>query len=115
MVAEACGPVPPRERQQPCPCSFRAVPGDVFRVPELLGPRLRRTFQVGQEELRRLGTGNPGLDGGISGAFPLHGRYGRFEVLNWAVKFFADSLMMEADIATRSADATPPQMAGALR
>jgi hypothetical protein len=44
-----------------------------------------------------LGTGNPGLDGGISGSFPLHGRYGRFEVLNWAVKFFADSLMMEAD------------------
>ena len=43
-----------------------------------------------------LGTGNPGLDGGISGSFPLHGSYGRFEVLNWAVKFFADSLMFEA-------------------
>jgi hypothetical protein len=42
------------------------------------------------------GTGNPGLDGGISGSFPLHGNYGRFEILNWAVKFFADSLMMEA-------------------
>ena len=45
-----------------------------------------------------MGTGNPGLDGGISGSFPLHGRYGRFEVLNWAVKFFADSLMLEADV-----------------
>ena len=44
------------------------------------------------------GTGNPGLDGGISGSFPLHGQYGRFEVLNWAVKFFADSLMFEQDI-----------------
>jgi hypothetical protein len=43
-----------------------------------------------------LGTGNPGLDGGISGSYPLHGQYGRFEVLNWAVKFFADSLMLEA-------------------
>jgi uncharacterized protein YyaL (SSP411 family) len=43
------------------------------------------------------GTGNPALDGAISGSFPLHGRYGRFEVLNWAVKFFADSLMLEAD------------------
>jgi Pectic acid lyase len=41
-------------------------------------------------------TGNPGLDGGISGSDPIHGRYGRFEVLNWAVKFFADSLMFEA-------------------
>jgi len=46
-----------------------------------------------------LGTGNPGLDGGISGSYPLHGQYGRFEVLSWAVKFFADSLMLEASIA----------------
>jgi hypothetical protein len=44
-----------------------------------------------------VGTGNPGLDGGISGSFPLHGRYGRFEVLNWAVKFFADAQMMEME------------------
>ena len=51
------------------------------------------------------GTGNPGLDGGISGAFPLHGRYGRFEVLNWAVKFFADALMFEDGIAARRATA----------
>jgi hypothetical protein len=59
------------------------------------------------------GTGNPGLDGGISGAFPLHGRYGRFEVLNWAVKFFADSLILEADIASGRTNAARPQMAGA--
>jgi hypothetical protein len=44
------------------------------------------------------GTGNPGLDGGISGSFPFHGAYGRFEVLNWAVKFFADALMLESSI-----------------
>jgi hypothetical protein len=49
-----------------------------------------------------LGTGNPGLDGGISGSQPIHGAYGRFEVLNWAVKFFADSLMLEEEIAKRS-------------
>jgi len=61
------------------------------------------------------GTGNPGLDGGVSGAFPLHGRYGRFEVLNWAVKFFADSLMLEADVTSGSARPIAPQMAGALR
>lgn len=41
------------------------------------------------------GTGNPGLDGGISGSYPLHGEYGPFEVLNWAVKFFVDSLLLE--------------------
>jgi hypothetical protein len=48
------------------------------------------------QRVQWLDTGNSGLDGGISGSYPLHGRYGRFEVLNWAVKFFADSLMLEA-------------------
>jgi hypothetical protein len=45
-----------------------------------------------------LGTGNPGLDGGISGSYPLHGRYNRFQIPNWAVKFFADALMFEESI-----------------
>jgi uncharacterized protein YyaL (SSP411 family) len=45
-----------------------------------------------------LETDNPDLYGGISGSEPLHAPYGRFEVLNWAVKFFADSLMMERSI-----------------
>jgi hypothetical protein len=56
------------------------------------------------------GTGNPGLDGGISGSFPLHGAYGRFEVLNWAVKFFADSLMMEADAHLVDANPAAPEV-----
>jgi uncharacterized protein YyaL (SSP411 family) len=51
-----------------------------------------------------LGTGNPGLDGGISGSYPLHGNYGRFEVLNWAVKFFVDSLMLEISIRRAQVD-----------
>jgi hypothetical protein len=46
-----------------------------------------------------MGTGNPDLDGGISGSFPLHGEYGRFQILNWAVKFFVDSMLLEASIA----------------
>jgi uncharacterized protein YyaL (SSP411 family) len=46
-----------------------------------------------------MGTGNSGLDGGISGSYPLHGQYGSFQVLNWAAKFFADSLMLETSIA----------------
>lgn len=41
------------------------------------------------------GSGDPNLDGGVAGSFPLHGNYGRFELLNWAAKFFADSLMLE--------------------
>lgn len=46
-----------------------------------------------------MGTGNSALDGAISGSFPLHGGYNAFQVLNWAVKFFADSLMFEEALA----------------
>ena len=47
-------------------------------------------------------TGNPGLYGGIGGSDPIHGPYGRFEILNWAVKFFSDSLMLELGIRKKS-------------
>ena len=45
-----------------------------------------------------MGTGNPDLEGGISGSFPLHGQYGSFQILNWAVKFFVDSMLLESAI-----------------
>jgi hypothetical protein len=45
-----------------------------------------------------LKTNNPDIYGGISGSAPLHGSYGRFEILNWAVKFFMDALMLELSI-----------------
>jgi len=34
-----------------------------------------------------------GLTGGIRGSYPFSGDYGKWCVLNWATKFFADSLM----------------------
>ena len=39
--------------------------------------------------------GDPGIRGGIKGSCPMTGWYGRFEVLNWATKFFADALMRD--------------------
>ncbi len=38
---------------------------------------------------------NPGLRGGIKGAAPFDGDYGRFEVLNWATKFYIDALLLD--------------------
>lgn len=38
---------------------------------------------------------NPGIRGGIKGSFPANGPYGKYEYLNWATKFFMDSLMKE--------------------
>jgi DUF1680 family protein len=39
-----------------------------------------------------------GVRGGIKGAHPIWGDYGAFEYLNWAAKFFADALLMEARV-----------------
>jgi hypothetical protein len=47
---------------------------------------VRRTVQL---------DGPPGIRGGVKGAFPVDGDYGRYQLLNWAAKFLADSLMME--------------------
>ena len=45
---------------------------------------------------------NRNLFGGITGSYPIQGAYGRFEVLNWAVKFFLDALILEMSIQTSS-------------
>jgi hypothetical protein len=37
--------------------------------------------------------GVAGLDGGIRGSYPFGGEYGKWSVLNWATKFFCDSVM----------------------
>jgi hypothetical protein len=37
-----------------------------------------------------------GARGGIPGSWPLSGDYGRYEILSWATKFFADGLMRHA-------------------
>lgn len=47
------------------------------------------------KRLQIMDTDHHGLYGGITGSYPLHGPYGRFEVLNWAVKFFLDALLLE--------------------
>ena len=36
--------------------------------------------------------------GGIKGSFPVWGRYGAYEYLNWAAKFFVDSNLLEKEI-----------------
>ena len=42
---------------------------------------------------QELGSGVPELKGGIRGSYPFQGGYGQWCVLNWATKFFADSMM----------------------
>ncbi len=50
------------------------------------------------KSMQLLKTDNLDIYGGISGSAPLHGAYGSFEILNWAVKFFMDALMLELSI-----------------
>lgn len=47
-------------------------------------------------------SGDPDIVGGVRGAFPVNGDYGRFEYLNWAAKFCIDSQLMELDSASHS-------------
>lgn len=42
------------------------------------------------------------MRGGVKGAFPVDADYGRFQFLNWAPKFLADSLMLEAGVRERA-------------
>jgi uncharacterized protein YyaL (SSP411 family) len=48
---------------------------------------------------------DPGLRGGIKGSAPVSGNYGRYEVLNWATKYFADALIRSERLAADSAAA----------
>lgn len=42
--------------------------------------------------------GPVGVRGGIRGAFPVDGNYGRFQFLNWAAKFFIDANLLERSV-----------------
>ena len=52
---------------------------------------VRRTVALG---------GDPDTVGGVRGAFPVDGDYGRFEYLNWAAKFCVDAQLMELAMET---------------
>jgi hypothetical protein len=53
---------------------------------------VRRTLRV---------DGPEDVVGGVKGAFPVWGDYGRFEFLNWSAKFFVDSNLLEARLRAR--------------
>ena len=57
---------------------------------------------------------NAGIRGGIPGSFPMDARYGRYQYLNWAAKFFADALLLDEAHRARSA-ATPTPTAAASK
>ncbi len=60
-----------------------------FEAGQRLNRYVRRSVKVeGPVEMR----------GGVKGAFPVDGDYGRFEFLNWAAKFCIDANLLEQDI-----------------
>jgi Squalene-hopene cyclase C-terminal domain len=50
---------------------------------------VRRTIRV---------DGPPDTRGGVKGSFPVDGDYGRYQYLNWAVKFVIDSTQLECEV-----------------
>lgn len=71
---------------------LHAITGD----PRWLEPIPRVLEFVKRTQNRR--SSDPGLRGGIKGAAPMSGDYGRYEILNWATKYFADALMRHDQI-----------------
>jgi hypothetical protein len=55
-------------------------------------------FVKGTQDLRST---QLGIRGGVKGSWPIYGRYTPFIYVNWAAKFFADSLMLEEKINRR--------------
>jgi uncharacterized protein YbaR (Trm112 family) len=45
---------------------------------------------------------DPGLRGGMKGASPFDGDYGRYEILNWATKFYVDALLLSSSCTPKS-------------
>ncbi len=61
--------------------------------------RMNRYLMSSQD----LQAADPGVRGGIKGSDPIYAEYGSHEYLNWAAKFFADALMLEARVAAGGA------------
>ncbi len=55
------------------------------------------------KQVQSLSSGTPGIKGGVTGSYPIYGDYGHYLYLNWAAKFFADSLMLEEQIMGKKA------------
>jgi uncharacterized protein YyaL (SSP411 family) len=45
-----------------------------------------------------ISTKNKGLEGAIKGSHPITGQYNQFSFINWATKFFCDSMLCELTI-----------------
>ena len=45
-----------------------------------------------------------GIRGGIKGSHPIYGKYASYAYPNWAAKFFLDSLMLEEQVRSKSAN-----------
>jgi hypothetical protein len=42
--------------------------------------------------------GSSDIRGAIKGSFPVYGRYGKYQYLNWAAKFLIDANLLEQSI-----------------
>jgi len=92
-----------------CLTGSSQIAGVFFRMYKLSGEC--RYFQTGRRLLgfvcfvQELAPGIYGIDGGIRGSYPFSGDYGQWSVLNWATKFFADSVMDYLEVRRSDTDA----------
>jgi hypothetical protein len=72
------------------------------RLFQLTGrPEYREAMQRANAYLMRhhdVDNPDPRLRGGVPGAWPVWGSYGRMRILNWATNFFAESLLLQRSL-----------------
>jgi hypothetical protein len=70
-----------------------------YRLAQITGEavwRERALELTNQIKMTQALDGSADIVGGIKGSHPIYGWYGKDQYLNWAAKFFADALMLEA-------------------
>lgn len=66
---------------------------EILKIKKYFKSGVRANDFLAQQQL--LDTDNLGARGGIAGSYPLSGGYEPHRYLNWAIKFFIDSLLLE--------------------
>jgi hypothetical protein len=61
-----------------------------------------RTAHLYIKQTQDLRSKRAGVAGGVSGSHPIYGDYEPFRHLNWAAKFFADSLLLEERLVAKA-------------
>lgn len=84
-------------------CQLAIVLVQVYKLfgdSKLLDTSMKILDQVKMKQ--SLNSSNDGIRGGISGSYPIWGKYQKYNYPNWAAKYFVDSLLLQEEVLDNS-------------